>query len=350
MINLRILGIIISLGMLIFSVNRYRAGKFRRLDLLIGLALAIALLLTSLYPNALNYLLGLFSFEPGSGGRLIGLLVLSNFIIYLILLRLTGQVNTTERNLSRLVKALAKAQYREEYRHNFESGAAAPLQIIIPAYNEAENIGLVLQKIPEQVLGLNVGVIVVVDGATDRTEAVARGLNVPVVAHRINRGGGAALKAGYELALEKRAKIVVTMDADGQHDPLEIANLVRPIIADEADLVNGSRVLGYYKKDNWIRAVGIFWFNKLISLLTWTRITDASNAFRAVRANELTKLELRQDQFHASELLMDAIKKGLRVQEVPITIRQRFSGESKKPPSLKYGWGFTKAIIKTWLR
>ncbi|MCB0153214.1 MAG: glycosyltransferase [Anaerolineae bacterium] len=335
--------------MLIFSVSRYRAGKFRRLDLLIGLVLSTALMLTSLYPNALNYLLGLFSFEPGYGGRLIGLLVLSNFVIYLFLLRLIGQTNSTERNLSRLVKAIAKAQYREEYRQNFESGTA-PLQIIIPAYNEAENIGLVLQKIPEQVLGLDVGVIVVVDGATDRTEAIARGLNMPVVAHQINRGGGAALKAGYELALEKQAQIVVTMDADGQHDPTEIADLVRPILEDEADLVNGSRVLGHYEKDHQVRAAGVFWFNQLISLLTWTRITDASNAFRAVRASELTKLDLRQDQFHASELLIDALKKGLRVQEVPITIRRRFSGESKKPPSLKYGWGFAKAIITTWLR
>lgn len=349
MSNLRILGMIVSLGIFSFSLSRYRTGKFRNLDLLLGIILSVTLFLTSIYPDISNALLGLFSFEPGSGGRLIGLLVLSNFVIYLILLRLTGQVNTTERNLSRLVKALAKAQFREEHRQSSDDNCA-PIQVIIPAYNEAENIGVVLQKIPKQILGLKTEVIVVVDGATDRTESIVRRFNIPVVIHRINRGGGAALKAGYELALERKAQIVVTIDADGQHDPTEVVELVRPIIANEADLVNGSRVLGHYEKGDPVRAAGVFWFNKLISLLTLTRVTDASNAFRAIRVSELARLELKEDQFHASELLIDALKKGLRFEEVPITVKRRLSGESKKPPSLRYGWGFTKAIFKAWLR
>jgi len=115
--NLRILGVIFSLGILAFSINRRRARKFRNLDLLIGIALAIALFSVSVHPNALNYiLLSLFPFQPSSGGRIIGLLVLSNFVIYLLLLQLMGQVNTTERNLGDLVRALTKSQFREEYQ------------------------------------------------------------------------------------------------------------------------------------------------------------------------------------------------------------------------------------------
>ncbi len=350
MSNLRILGIIVSLGILAFSINKLRAGKFRKLDLLISMALTIVLFSVSIQPDILNTMLSLFSFEAGSGGRLIGLLVLSNFLIYLILLQLMGQVNTTKQNLSNLVKSLAKSQFHERHQKQKGEKLRSPIQVIVPAYNEAKNIGAVLQRIPSQVMGLDVGIIVVIDGATDGTEEIVRKLNVPVVMHGINRGGGAALKAGYEIALEQDAEIIVTMDADGQHSPEEISNLVRPIIVDEADLINGSRVLGKYEKDSAVRATGIVIFNWLISLLTLTRITDCSNAFRAVRASELEKLELRQDQFHASELLIDAIKKGLRVKELPITIKKRLSGESKKPPSLKYGWGFTKAIFKTWLR
>lgn len=261
-----------------------------------------------------------------------------------------GQTNATERNLSNLVQALAKSQFQQEYQQQNSKDISTSIQVIIPAYNEAENITAVLQRIPKRVLGHNVGVIVIVDGATDETENIVRELNIPVVVHCINRGGGAALKVGYEIALKQGAEIIVTLDADGQHTPEEIPNLVKPIIEGEADLVNGSRVLGNYEKDSEIRAAGVVLFNWLVSLLTLTRITDCSNAFRAVRASELKRLELRQDQYHASELLMDALKKGLRVKEVPITIKRRLAGESKKPPSLRYGWGFTKAIFKTWLR
>ncbi len=350
MSNLRILGVFVSLAILLFSVNRRRAGRFRNLDLLIGIALAVALFSVSVHPNALNEVLSLFSFQPGSGGRIIGLLVLSNFFIYLLLLQLMGQVNTTERNLGNLVRALAKSQFRQEYQQRNVESDPAPIQVVIPAYNEAESIATVLQRIPSQVEGLGVGVIVAVDGATDGTQEIARKLNVPAVVHSINRGGGAALKAGYEIALEQGAEIIVTLDADGQHRPEEIPALVGPIIQDEADLVNGSRVLGSFERDSLMRAAGIFVFNKLVSLLTWTKITDCSNAFRAIRADTLEKLELNQEQFHTSELLIDALKKGFRVKEVPITILRRQAGETKKPPSLKYGWGFAKAIFGTWLR
>jgi hypothetical protein len=350
MSNLRILGVVVSLGILAFSIHRRRAGRFRNLDLLIGIALAVALFLASVHPNALNSVLSLFSFQPGSGGRIIGLLVLSNFVIYLLLLQLIGQVNTTERNLSDLVKALAKSRFREEHQKREAEGNLPPIQVVIPAYNEAENIAEVLPRIPAQVMGLGVGVIVAVDGATDGTEEIARKLNVPAVVYDINRGGGAAMKVGFEIALEQGAEIIVTMDADGQHRPEEIPDLVRPIVKNEADLVNGSRILGSYERDSLVRAAGVFLFNKLVSLLTWTQITDCSNAFRAVHASALEKLELEQDQFPASELLIDALKKGLRVKEVPITILRRQAGETKKPPSLRYGWGFAKAIFKTWLR
>jgi len=350
MSNLRILGVIVSLGILAFSIHRRRARKFRNLDLLIGIALAVALFSVSVHPNALNYGLSLFSFQPGSGGRIIGLLVLSNFVIYLLLLRLIGQVNTTERNLSDLVKALAKSRFREEHQKRKVEGDLSPIQVVIPAYNEAEGIAEVLQRIPDQVMGLGVGVIVAVDGATDGTEEIARKLNVPAVVYDINRGGGAAMKVGYEIALEQGAEIIVTMDADGQHRPEEIPDLVRPIIENEADLVNGSRILGSYERDSLVRPAGVFLFNKLVSLLTLTPITDCSNAFRAIRAGALEKLELEQDQFPASELLIDALKKGLRVKEVPITILRRQAGETKKPSALKYGWGFAKTIFKTWLR
>ena len=102
--------------------------------------------------------------------------------------------------------------------------------------------------------------------------------------------------------------------------------------------------------DDEIRALGVVLFNWLISALTLTRITDCSNGFRAIRADALAQLELEQTQYHATEQLIEALKKGLRVVEVPVTIRRRSSGESKKGPTVRYAFGFTRAIIGTWLR
>jgi len=142
----------------------------------------------------------------------------------------------------------------------------------------------------------------------------------------------------------------VTLDADGQHVPAEIERVVEPIVAGRADLVNGSRVLGTYEREGWVRPAGVVFFNLLMSVLVRRRVTDCSNAFRAIRTSHLSKLDLRQKQFHASEFLLEGYKKGLRVVEVPITIRRRAGGVSKKPTSWKYAWSFTKAMVGTWLR
>lgn len=349
--NLRLLGALIGLTILFISVARYQNGGFRRLDLLIGLSISAALFLIALSPDTFNYVLGWFSFQQGSGGRIIGLLVISNFILYILLMQITGRLGGLERDMRTLVRSLAQQRFREEFDSGEEENEGKyPIQVIIPAFNEEDNIRDVINRIPKNIHGREVGIIVSVDGATDATEKVVRGLKIPTVALSINQGGGSALRAGYDLALEKEAEIVVTIDADGQHQPEEIPDLVLPILQDEADLVNGSRMLGEFERDSTIRYIGIIFFNVLVSVLTLQKITDCSNAFRAVRSHLLRDIQLEQAQFHTSELLIEAIKHGYRVKEVPITILKRQSGESKKPPSLKYGWGFTKAIFKTWLR
>ena len=225
-----------------------------------------------------------------------------------------------------------------------------PIWVVIPAFNEADNVAAVLDEIPPQICGRQTRALVVVDGATDRTESIVKDLQQAAVSYAINRGGGSALRAGYDLALENGAEVVVTLDADGQHLPDEIPALVQPILDDRADLVIGSRVLGRYESDSRVRASGVVFFNWLCTILTMRRITDCSNGFRAIRADGLRRLHLRQVQFHASEMLLEALKKGLRVIEVPVTVQRRRSGASKKGPTLRYALGFTRVILGTWLR
>ena len=89
---------------------------------------------------------------------------------------------------------------------------------------------------------------------------------------------------------------------------------------------------------------------RLLSLLTWSRVTDPACGYRAVRTSSLRGLEFRQDQFHNSEFIVEASKKHLRSVEVPVTVTNRLSGRSKKPPHFRYGMGFANALMRAWLR
>ena len=91
-------------------------------------------------------------------------------------------------------------------------------------------------------------------------------------------------------------------------------------------------------------------FAQLLSLLTWSRITDPACGYRAVRTEALRGLEFRQDQFHNSEFIVEASKKKLRTIEVPVTVAQPALGASKKPAHFRYGMGFANALVRAWLR
>jgi glycosyltransferase involved in cell wall biosynthesis len=222
--------------------------------------------------------------------------------------------------------------------------------VVVPAFDEEDTVADVVRALPDAVDGMRVVPVVVSDGSTDRTAGVAREAGALVTQLPINRGGGLALRVGYEIALELGAEVVVTMDADGQHLPEELPVLLAPIVAGEADYVNGSRLLGAFERDSVVRHVGVHVFSRVVSILTGRRITDPSSGYRAARADLLRQLVLEQDRFWTSEILIEALRHRARVVEVPVTIVARVSGTTKKPAPLRYGWQFSKVIIQTWLR
>ena len=136
------------------------------------------------------------------------------------------------------------------------------------------------------------------------------------------------------------------MDADGQHQPSELPRLIQPILDDEVDVVNGSRVLGAADPNHAARKLGIKVFAWALSLLTTSRVTDPACGYRAVRTEALRELEFHQDQFHNSEFILEASKRKLRSMEVPVTVTSRLSGASKKPPHFRYGLGFANALLR----
>ena len=344
--GLRIFGAIVAVLLAAFAFARYRKGQLRRGESLLIAAVSTALAVAAIAPGLLDPVLSALGFQAGQERRIIGLLVLSNLFTLALVFRGFIRDDTLSAELGDLVDYVALKRLQDE-NHPELTGTAA---VVIPAYNEADNLPSVLSEMPSEVGGLRVQPIVIADGCTDQTEATARSLGATVIRRDLRRGSGAAVRLGYKAALEGGARIIVTLDADGQHDPGEMEQLVKPILSEDVDMVQGSRILGDFEVESKTRKHGVLVFAWLLTLLGSTRITDPSTGYRAMTASALRRLDLRQDQFYVSELILDASRKGMRVVEVPITIRARASGTSKKPTTFRYAWGFSKAIMRTWLR
>jgi len=345
-LGLRIFGGAFALILAIYAVVRYRRGQLRRGELLVIATVTGALAIAAVVPAFLDPFLRGLGFEPGNERRIIGLLVVSNLFTLGLVFRGFSRDDTLSDEIGGLVDYMALRRLHDDGGVQAKGGIAA----VIPAYNEADNLPAVLRQMPREVLGLPVTPIVIADGCTDATEATARNHGATVIRRDLRRGSGAAVRLGYQAALDAGAAIIVTLDADGQHDPLEMERLVAPLLERRADMVQGSRILGSFEIESSVRRWGVHAFARVLTFLGRTRITDPSTGYRAVTAAGLRQLDLRQDQFYVSELILDAARKGLGVVEVPITFRRRASGLTKKPKPIHYAWGFSKAIVRTWLR
>jgi glycosyltransferase involved in cell wall biosynthesis len=224
------------------------------------------------------------------------------------------------------------------------------LAVVMSALNEAESISDVLADLPPAVAGLDLQAVVVDDGSTDETAVLAQRAGAVVVRHPRNLGQGEGLRTGFATARELGVDVVVTMDADGQHDPAQLPALVGPVVAGEADYVQGSRFLGEYDDAGSVRHLGIRFFTALINLLARTHITDCTNGYRAIRARDLARMRLVEDRFSASEILIEAAAAGLRMREVPVHIRSRHAGTSRKPGGIRYPLGYLAVILRSTVR
>lgn len=336
----------LGLAVLIAGFAIWRRRSLRNADVLILLVIALGLAIVS-GTQLLDAILSAFSFKRSNGTRIVGVAVFAILVLFGLIVRALTQGSRISRELSEVLEGLAWEQFRVAGHPERFRGR---IGVLVPAYNEAESIGWVLDRIPERVCGVETAVLVVDDGSRDATGDVAAEHGAVVARHVINRGGGAALRTGYRLLADSGATIVVTLDADGQHLPSEIERLVRPVLEGDVAVAHGSRVLGEAEPNHYARELGIVFFNRMVSLITRTKVSDCSNGYRAVRSDVLPQLVLRQEQFHTSEFLIEAIKRGIPAREVPVTVAHRRHGHSKKPAVVRYGLGFANAIVRTWLR
>ena len=190
--------------------------------------------------------------------------------------------------------------------------------VIIPAFNEAERIGAVIERARQRLQGFEI--VVVDDGSSDATAAVARAAGGRVLRHPFNLGYGSALQTGYKFAFRSGAELVVQMDADGQHDPGDAALLTAPVAAGELDLVIGSRFLGVgsYRMDP-LRRAGRALFQAILRLFD-LRVTDPTSGFQALsrRVLELYIGDAFPTDYPDVDVLLIAHRHGLRIGERPV--------------------------------
>jgi glycosyltransferase involved in cell wall biosynthesis len=219
------------------------------------------------------------------------------------------------------------------------------VSVVIPTYNEAQSIGLVLSDIP---VGAVNQVVVVDSDSTDGTPQIARDMGAEVI-HEPRRGYGRACLTG--LAAVKAPDVVVFLDGDYSDRPAEISSLLEPLREDLADIVIGSRLVGERIAGAmpWHAVIGNRLAARLIAFLSGISLTDLG-PFRAARYQALTALGLRESTYGwPVEMIVKGARRGLRITEVPVSYHPRI-GSSKISGTLRgsigAGWGIFGAILR----
>jgi len=204
----------------------------------------------------------------------------------------------------------------------------AKVLVVIPAYNEQENIARTINEVKSKAPFADV--LVVNDGSRDETTSVAGKIGVDVVNLPFNLGIGGAVQTGFKYALHNDYDVVVQVDADGQHDASYLPKLVDCLLAGKADIVIGSRYLdGEPLEMPLLRDMGIRYFSWLTSKIVGQRITDCSSGFRALNKEAVRFFsENYPVDFPDAEALIMAHRAGLKIAELPTRFRNRSKGKS----------------------
>jgi len=212
-------------------------------------------------------------------------------------------------------------------------GAEAPPNprcvAIIPARNEEAALGGVLERLPSRACGMAVDALVVDDGSTDDTAALARAAGARVISHAEPRGLGAALRTGLEHARDSGYAAAVYLDGDGEYDAAELERVLDPVARGRAEYVLGSRLLGSREGMAWHRALANRVASSLLAtLMGGTVLTDAQTGYRAFGRRALVAAHIRHDYNYAQVLTLALWGAGIEPVEIPIGYRRRAHGHS----------------------
>lgn len=200
--------------------------------------------------------------------------------------------------------------------------------VIIPAYNESENIVNTVKEIKEKASDFDY--VVINDCSSDKTLEILESNHLNYINLPVNLGIGGAVQTGYKYALEHEFDMAVQVDGDGQHDPAYLHSLEETLIKEKADMVIGSRFIkneGF--QSTFARRMGIVYFTKMIKSLTGTTITDPTSGFRLVNKDVIALFanDYPRD-YPEPESIVALLKRKKKVKEVPVQMKERQGGVS----------------------
>ena len=236
------------------------------------------------------------------------------------------------------------------------------LLVIIPAYNQEENIGKLLDALGKPPICDIADVLVINDASKDRTNAVVKLRHEPLVTHVFNLGYGSALQLGYKYAVRRNYRYVIQMDADGQHDPCNVMTLYQALQEKEEDgrfpdIVLGSRYLpgsGTYKTSG-MKMFAIKMFRRFIRHTTKQQIMDPTSGLQGLSRRAFlyySQYDHFDDQYPDANMVIQMALLKFRIREVPAVMHERQSGTSMhsglKP--VMYMLRMTLAVLASWIR
>lgn len=208
--------------------------------------------------------------------------------------------------------------------------------IIIPAYNEEENIERTVNAIQKSAQGFDY--VIINDCSTDNTRKICEEKEFNIVNLPINLGIGGAVQTGYKYAYENGYDVAVQVDGDGQHDPEFLNTMADYLIEHQVDMVIGSRFIekkGF--QSSITRRMGIQFFSKLIKVLTGKKITDPTSGLRMIGRNvmEIFSEDYPRD-YPEPESIVAVLRKNMKIEEIPVVMLERQGGVSSISPKNLY--------------
>ena len=218
-----------------------------------------------------------------------------------------------------------------------------PIFVFLPACNEEKHVEEMVNQLKR--LELNLKIYVIDDGSKDATGEIARKSGAVVVRHPVNLGQWAAMRTAFMISLIEDADVMVSVDADGQHDPSDLPKLLEPILEGKADVVIGSRFLEDESPEMpTYRCAGIKLFNRLVEMVSKKRLTDCTSGYKAYNMTMVRRAlpNLRENQYGALEFIREALRQRARIVEEPIAAR---TNDVSKKGKIRYGYNLLRSLL-----
>lgn len=336
----RIALIIISLIVITYSTKLKRENKLTNQLYIILVSFWTSVLVISSQPSLLDDFLSTIGLE----NRAQFLLIITVLVLLYVIYTQMSKNKILSLDMNRIISDIAISNFKQDANEIRDS-----ITLLIPAYNEVKSLPKVLSEIPSKLNEHKICKVVIDDGSNDDTYKIAIDHGAYCIRHETNLGQGSALLTGISFARKHSPAVLVTFDADGQHDVSDLQNLVSPILTNECHMTVGSRFIGHQEYENTERLMGIHFFTNLINFLCKSKISDCTNGFRAFTPLILDKIILKEKKFSAPEILVETIMKGYKIHNIPTTIKKRAAGQTKKP-RLGFASGLFRVILTTWIK